>query len=255
MSATELTVVSPPGLSIVDVIVTTPDGLRRPHGDEGSGPESLRRIRIRADERPVNRTIGRRIRIFGSATSVRLGSGSARLTVSAGRGGERVLRVRPHPKCDREGCMANIEEARRAPEDVRLALVMNGGVSLAIWIGGVTHEIDRLRRAGYAALRELDGATGVGEWKELTEALDVAASVDSSRARVPGESTAPYSPRRSRDEPPPFTAEHLAGARRLERKLALTTTGPRPRHSSTGPGSWARSKTVCERACRDPAAR
>ncbi len=31
--------------------------------------------------------------------------------------------------------------------EVRLALVMNGGVSLAIWIGGVTHEIDALRRS------------------------------------------------------------------------------------------------------------
>ena len=30
---------------------------------------------------------------------------------------------------------------------MRLALVLNGGVSLAVWIGGVTHELDRLRRA------------------------------------------------------------------------------------------------------------
>jgi Protein of unknown function (DUF3376)/Patatin-like phospholipase len=30
---------------------------------------------------------------------------------------------------------------------VRLALVLNGGVSLAVWMGGVVHEIDRLRRA------------------------------------------------------------------------------------------------------------
>jgi predicted acylesterase/phospholipase RssA len=35
---------------------------------------------------------------------------------------------------------------RRASE-VRLAIVMNGGVSLAVWMGGVTHEIDLLRRA------------------------------------------------------------------------------------------------------------
>jgi patatin-related protein len=31
--------------------------------------------------------------------------------------------------------------------EVRFALVMNGGVSLAVWMGGVTHEIDRVRRA------------------------------------------------------------------------------------------------------------
>ena len=33
-----------------------------------------------------------------------------------------------------------------APE-VRLALVLNGGVSLAVWMGGVTHESDLQRRA------------------------------------------------------------------------------------------------------------
>ncbi|MFD9192335.1 patatin-like phospholipase family protein [Streptomyces phaeochromogenes] len=32
-------------------------------------------------------------------------------------------------------------------EEILLALVMNGGVSLAVWMGGVTHEIDLLRRA------------------------------------------------------------------------------------------------------------
>lgn len=32
-------------------------------------------------------------------------------------------------------------------EDLRLALVLNGGVSLAVWMGGVAHEIDRLTRA------------------------------------------------------------------------------------------------------------
>ncbi|MGY5015031.1 patatin-like phospholipase family protein [Streptomyces sp. 900105755] len=37
------------------------------------------------------------------------------------------------------------EEAQKT--EVRLALVMNGGVSLAVWMGGVTHELDLLRRA------------------------------------------------------------------------------------------------------------
>ncbi|MFJ9749580.1 DUF3376 domain-containing protein [Streptomyces chartreusis] len=31
--------------------------------------------------------------------------------------------------------------------EIRLALVMNGGVSLAVWMGGVAHELDLLRRA------------------------------------------------------------------------------------------------------------
>jgi predicted acylesterase/phospholipase RssA len=34
-----------------------------------------------------------------------------------------------------------------AAREVRLGLVLNGGVSLAIWIGGVTKEIDAARRA------------------------------------------------------------------------------------------------------------
>jgi patatin-related protein len=33
--------------------------------------------------------------------------------------------------------------------EVRLALVLNGGVSLAVWMGGVTHELDLLRRASH----------------------------------------------------------------------------------------------------------
>src|SRR4051794_23142916 len=39
-------------------------------------------------------------------------------------------------------------------EDVRLAVVMNGGVSLAIWIGGIALELNRL------ALTSMDGPAG-----------------------------------------------------------------------------------------------
>ncbi|MFJ2583005.1 patatin-like protein [Kitasatospora aureofaciens] len=49
--------------------------------------------------------------------------------------------------------MTDVDDAwsqARAPEEVRLALVMNGGVSLAVWMGGVTHEIDLLHRASLA---------------------------------------------------------------------------------------------------------
>ena len=38
--------------------------------------------------------------------------------------------------------------------EVRFALVMNGGVSLAVWIAGVTHEIDLIRRASTEDLRD-----------------------------------------------------------------------------------------------------
>ncbi|WP_328786111.1 DUF3376 domain-containing protein (plasmid) [Streptomyces canus] len=40
------------------------------------------------------------------------------------------------------------DEERLLPKaEYRIALVMNGGVSLAVWMGGVTHELDLLRRA------------------------------------------------------------------------------------------------------------
>ncbi|CAM3893295.1 patatin-like protein [Kibdelosporangium persicum] len=46
-------------------------------------------------------------------------------------------------------------------EEVRFAVVLNGGVSLAVWMGGVVLELDRLTRAsdGYAQLLNLVGAT------------------------------------------------------------------------------------------------
>ncbi len=44
---------------------------------------------------------------------------------------------------------ASFKEQRDAlpTEELRLALVLNGGVSLAVWMGGVAHEIDRLTRS------------------------------------------------------------------------------------------------------------
>ena len=37
-------------------------------------------------------------------------------------------------------------------EELRMALVLNGGVSLAVWMGGVVHELDLLRRASAGEL-------------------------------------------------------------------------------------------------------
>jgi len=47
-----------------------------------------------------------------------------------------------------------------AAQEVRLALVLNGGVSLAVWMGGVTHEIDLLRRASRVAAGESEDSVG-----------------------------------------------------------------------------------------------
>jgi patatin-related protein len=52
---------------------------------------------------------------------------------------------------------AGDSQAVQEVQELRLALVMNGGVSLAVWMGGVTLELDRVRRADgvYRGLLEL----------------------------------------------------------------------------------------------------
>jgi predicted acylesterase/phospholipase RssA len=68
-----------------------------------------------------------------------------------------------------------VAQGSAPPRETRLALVMNGGVSLAVWMGGVSAEIDRLRRAGREPSGE-DGALRL--WDELVSALDVRVTVD-----------------------------------------------------------------------------
>jgi patatin-related protein len=46
-----------------------------------------------------------------------------------------------------EGVVMGNGDAQSFDHEVRLALVLNGGVSLAVWMGGVAHELDLLRRA------------------------------------------------------------------------------------------------------------
>src|SRR5262249_45195894 len=66
--------------------------------------------------------------------------------------------------------------------ELRIALVLNGGVSLAIWISGVVAEIDALRRAddpaaGTGQVRG-DGDSSCAVYRELCEALGVQVRVD-----------------------------------------------------------------------------
>ena len=64
--------------------------------------------------------------------------------------------------------------------EIRLALVLNGGVSLAVWMGGVTHEIDDLRRSSWQFRDEcvptFSAAHGV--YHELLAALRTGLRVD-----------------------------------------------------------------------------
>ena len=63
---------------------------------------------------------------------------------------------------------------------IRLGLVFQGGVSLAVWMSGVAHEIDLLRRAGAPARPELPPGAGpaLRHWRELCDELDVDVVVD-----------------------------------------------------------------------------
>ncbi|WP_432071855.1 DUF3376 domain-containing protein [Streptomyces wuyuanensis] len=74
------------------------------------------------------------------------------------------------------------DEPQSLPKaELRIALVMNGGVSLAVWMGGVTHELDLLRRASRG-----DHADTVPEkerevfklWQEVAQRAGVEVKID-----------------------------------------------------------------------------
>src|SRR5918994_2180219 len=66
------------------------------------------------------------------------------------------------------------------PVEVRIALVMNGGVSLAVWMAGVTHELDLLRRAskGLTPPESVDERAVYNTWKRFCTELNVTVTVD-----------------------------------------------------------------------------
>ena len=70
---------------------------------------------------------------------------------------------------------AEIDESRY---EMRLALVLNGGVSLAVWMGGVTAEIDHMRRAAYPALTQGDNDPVLERWERLLDRFGVRLVVD-----------------------------------------------------------------------------
>lgn len=68
------------------------------------------------------------------------------------------------------------------PSEVRLAIVMNGGVSLAVWMSGVTHELDNVRMA---TLGDVDinnphkkGNSVRPIWKQLLGELNKSVVID-----------------------------------------------------------------------------
>jgi patatin-related protein len=72
-------------------------------------------------------------------------------------------------------------------QDLRVAVAMTGGVSLAVWIGGVVRELNLLQQAGW--LRDADGSDGQGgtagsddgariRYLRLISLLDVTVGID-----------------------------------------------------------------------------
>jgi patatin-related protein len=77
---------------------------------------------------------------------------------------------------------ADVEGTPAETIEHRLALVMNGGVSLAVWMGGVACEIDNVRRASNG-IPPRDGATNEEKalhdlWTRVTRRIGVRVTVD-----------------------------------------------------------------------------
>src|SRR3954470_2657013 len=85
----------------------------------------------------------------------------------------RRIRVRRGPRESRKEVVRSASSSTRTPspvglawaaetEEVRLAMGWNGGVSLAVWMGGVAVELDEARRAKPDS-RPAKGAEKTGE--------------------------------------------------------------------------------------------
>lgn len=83
----------------------------------------------------------------------------------------RLLRRRPAPTCASPRTEETPAETGEVLREVRLGLVLNGGVSLAVWIGGVTHEIDCMRRAYGATDGDVAVEPTTALYRQLLSAL------------------------------------------------------------------------------------
>ncbi|ULP41578.1 DUF3376 domain-containing protein [Mycobacterium lentiflavum] len=69
------------------------------------------------------------------------------------------------------------QPAARSHKQIRYAVVLNGGVSLAVWMGGVIHELNRIRLASMQA-PDSELAGDVDPWRAILEAAKRTAVVD-----------------------------------------------------------------------------
>ena len=194
-----------------------------------TGRASRRRVVPLGDaERPGRQPVLRR----------RAGRGRGRGRLELGRPGAPPLpqtevkaptghlpRARPRPRMPR----MEREAVEVPPEELRLALVLNGGVSLAVWMGGTVREMDALVRADRSG-------SGLPEGR-YAAVLDLArtwASIDVVSGTSAAGSTARCSPCR-RSTPTPTSG-------------CSATSGPSRASSTTCCGR--RSAASPRRCCR-----
>ncbi|MFG3480131.1 DUF3376 domain-containing protein [Streptomyces sp. NPDC047980] len=114
--------------------------------------------------------------------------GATSMTLSIYMRGIRRRRPSRQPEGNEAAVRPDSDELAIQPEgdeaakrEVRLALVMNGGVSLAVWMGGVAHELDLLRRASSGVsldqVRERDREV-FKIWKDLANTTAKRVQVD-----------------------------------------------------------------------------
>src|SRR5215475_393430 len=118
-----------------------------------------------------------------------------------------------------------------ARTQVRLGLVVEGGVSLAVWMSGVTHEVDLLRRAGSPAREPLPADAGLAlrRWRELCNALDVDVVVDVvAGTSAGGLNVAFLASAIAAGQPLPALKEVWSKAAQLERGKLLRSSGAAP---------------------------
>ena len=99
------------------------------------------------------------------------GSAAKRRTPRAAAGSD--AKRRSPRAVDRLAAYGTVEVAESNRQDIRLAVVLNGGVSLAVWISGVTVELHRLVQASRST-----GDRAADPYAALLDVLDATARID-----------------------------------------------------------------------------
>lgn len=114
------------------------------------------------------------------STSVDAEAGSSRADRGAAAAVEQgICAGRVGTPADEDAGNAAADDARTGrSRQVRYAVVLNGGVSLAVWMGGVTHELNRIRLASFARPGPVHAGGDLGPWQAILRKANRTAVVD-----------------------------------------------------------------------------